>query len=90
MGGTNTADAVRWNYKGHDRVVILTDDQSSYGNPDGAYGLKVPLYIWNLAGYKASGASALNVFHGGGLSDSAFSIINTIESARSGSWPWEQ
>ena len=90
MGGTETADAVRRNFNGHDRVVLLTDEQSSYGNHDGAYGLKVPLYIWNLTGYKASGASASNVFHGGGLSDSAFSIINTIESARSGSWPWEQ
>jgi hypothetical protein len=28
LGGTNTADAIRRHYAGHDRVVIVTDEQA--------------------------------------------------------------
>ncbi|MFJ6773899.1 TROVE domain-containing protein, partial [Kitasatospora sp. NPDC091257] len=32
LGGTNTADAVRTHYRGHDRVVIVTDEQTGPGH----------------------------------------------------------
>lgn len=53
MGGTNTAEAVRANFRGHDRVVIVTDEQASYGwhgaDPTGQVPANVPVYTWNLA-----------------------------------------
>lgn len=48
MGGTNTAEAVRANFRGHDRVVIVTDEQASYGwhgaDPTGQVPANVPVY----------------------------------------------
>ncbi|WP_308207787.1 TROVE domain-containing protein [Actinomadura madurae] len=81
MGGTNTAEAVRANFRGHDRVVIVTDEQASYGwhgaDPTGQVPANVPVYTWNLAGYQhghgPSGSGNRHTF--GGLSDAAFKLI---------------
>jgi hypothetical protein len=67
MGGTHTVAAVdRW-FSGHDRVVIITDEQvgESYCLPHGYYYCRcvppdpgsvlpkwTPLFTWNLAGYR--------------------------------------
>lgn len=93
MGGTNTMGAVNANFNGHDRVVILTDEQGDsyyYGRRGGYgnYGVDVPVYVWNLAGYKPSSAGADNVFTFGGLTDDSFKSIALIESAKDGKWPW--
>lgn len=94
MGGTQTAEAVRGNYHGHDRVVIVTDEQAwgGYygGDPTDVVPPHVPVYTWNLAGYRyghgPSGADNRHTF--GGLTDAAFRMIPLLEAGRNASWPW--
>ena len=81
------------NYRGHDRVVILTDEQAhAHGQPDVADRVPptVPVYTWNLVGYRrghaASGGGNRHTF--GGLSDGAFRMIPLIEAGRAGTWPF--
>lgn len=94
MGGTNTSSAIKAHYKDHDRVVIITDEQafySYYGDPGELVPAHVPLYTWNLAGYKyghAAGGPNRHVF--GGLTDQAFRMIPLLEAGISAGWPWEQ
>ncbi|MCO6011433.1 TROVE domain-containing protein [Actinoallomurus purpureus] len=96
MGGTNTAEAVRANYRGHDRVVIVTDEQAWGGyhgaNPTGQVPDNVPVYTWNLAGYQhghgPSGHGQRHTF--GGLTDRAFGLIPLLEAGRNATWPWKQ
>jgi len=52
LGGTDTARAVRDNYRGHDRVVIVTDEQARGGDPTAEVPGRVPVYTWNLVGYR--------------------------------------
>ncbi len=97
MGGTETYAAVVGNYKNHDRVVIITDEQyDSYGwagrqgDPSDAVPANIPLYTWNLEGYKAGGKSGSQKRHTfGGLTDKAFTQIPLIEAGQTGKWPWE-
>lgn len=67
-GGTDIPSAVRQHYAGHDRVVIVTDEQTQpgylpsnmgYGHGgmqptpvDQLIAAHVPLYMWNFGGYK--------------------------------------
>jgi hypothetical protein len=96
MGGTNTAAAVRAHYRGHDRVVIVTDEQAWAGHhgadPTGKVPANVPVYTWNLAGYEyghgPSGTGNRHTF--GGLSDAAFRLVPLLESRRTAAgWPWQ-
>jgi len=96
--GTQIAAAIGNTYAGHDRVVVFTDMQTmgstryGYRNGDvsGSVPANIPLYAWNLAGYEASmmptGSGNRHEF--GGFSDSAFSIMQTLEAGASGSWPF--
>ncbi|WP_151478508.1 TROVE domain-containing protein [Streptomyces albicerus] len=93
LGGTNTTEAVRKHYKKHDRVLIVTDEQatySHYGDPTEQVPAHVPVYTWNLAGYRAghgpSGKGNRHTF--GGLSDAAFRMVPLLEAARDADWPW--
>ena len=94
-GGTNTAAAVREHYRGHDRVVLVTDKQAWAGRrgeePTRAVPARVPVYTWNLVGYRyghgPAGSGNRHVF--GGLSDAAFRMIPLIENGEQGRWPWE-
>ncbi len=89
MGGTNTAAAVRAHFAGHDRVVIVTDEQSQDGDPGNVIPKDVPLYTWNLAGYQFSGTSggkSRHVF--AGMTDQAFRMIPLLEAAEDQSWPF--
>lgn len=93
LGGTNTADAVRRWYKGHDRVVIVTDEQAWAGRgaePTRDISCRTPVYTWNLAGYQAghgpSGVPGRHTF--GGLSDAAFGLIPLIEAGQRADWPF--
>ncbi|MFD4660020.1 TROVE domain-containing protein [Kitasatospora sp. NPDC058444] len=96
LGGTNTADAVRTHYRGHDRVVIVTDEQTGPGrwggDPLAAVPAQVPVYTWNLAGYASghgpSGGAHRHTF--GGLSDAAFRLIPLLEAGADARWPWEE
>jgi hypothetical protein len=90
--GTNTELAVRANYKRHDRVVILTDEQAHWGgsaNVAMAVPAKIPVYTWNLAGYAAGHVPAYgHRYTFGGLSDEAFAMIPIIEAGEAQTWPF--
>lgn len=93
LGGTNTTEAVRRHYRKHDRVLIVTDEQYAYshhGDPTEQVPAHVPVYTWNLAGYRAghgpSGTGNRHTF--GGLSDAAFRMVPLLEAARDADWPW--
>lgn len=93
LGGTDTTEAVRRHYKKHDRVLIVTDEQYTHhhgGDPTEQIPADVPVYTWNLAGYRAghgpSGKGNRHTF--GGLSDAAFRMVPLIEASRDADWPW--
>jgi hypothetical protein len=93
LGGTDTTDAVRRHYRGHDRVLIVTDEQYTHnvhGDPTEQVPADVSVYTWNLAGYRAghgpSGTGSRHTF--GGLSDAAFRMVPLLEGARDADWPW--
>lgn len=67
IDGTDIPTAVRKHYSGHERIVIVTDEQTRPGwLPSNMYGhggmretsiddlvpKNVPVYMWNMAGYK--------------------------------------
>lgn len=91
-GGTDTAGAVQRHLRSgfHDRLVILTDEQASYGDVGHVVPERIPLYTWNLAGYERghapSGSRNSHTF--GGLSDQAFRMIPLLEAGRNASWPF--
>ncbi|HWH27937.1 MAG TPA: TROVE domain-containing protein [Mycobacteriales bacterium] len=94
LGGTNTAEAVRRHYRGHDRVLIVTDEQAWAGwhgqDPTAAVPAGVPVYTWNVAGYRyghgPSGTGNRHTF--GGLSDGAFVAVPLLERGRDAGWPF--
>jgi TROVE domain len=92
-GGTATAAAIRATFHGHDRVVIVTDEQAAHDGTEvsASIPLHVPMYTWNLAGHARghapSGFQGRHTF--GGLTDQAFKMIPLLESGRDGAWPWE-
>ncbi|MFE6334121.1 TROVE domain-containing protein [Streptomyces sp. NPDC057798] len=93
LGGTDTTGAMRRHYRKHDRVLIVTDEQYAYnrhGGPTEQVPADVPVYTWNLAGYRAghgpSGEGNRHTF--GGLSDAAFRMVPLLEAARNADWPW--
>lgn len=109
QGGTNTLQALdRW-FKGHDRVIIVTDEQAtSWAQPHGTSSfwghqpypswegkdrieaIKAPIYLFNLAGYRAGmlpvGTDRRYAF--GGLSDTGFKAIELIEAGKDQNWPF--
>lgn len=97
LGGTATASAIKQFFRGHDRVIVITDEQydgygwyGSGGDPSDAVPSNVPLYTWNLEGYKAGGKSGSQKRHTfGGLTDKAFVQIPLIEAGQTAQWPWE-
>lgn len=90
MGGTNTGAATRKHFADHDRVIIITDEQSYDGDPGTIIPKDVPLYTWNLAGYRFTGtAGGKNRHTFGGLTDQAFKMIPLLEAGEDQGWPWE-
>lgn len=91
-GGTDTAAALRQEYRSHDRVVIVTDEQTGHDRAevDRAIPQSTPMYTWNLAGYQAghapSGRGQRHTF--GGLTDAAFRMVPLLEAGRDADWPW--
>ncbi|MFV0459812.1 MAG: TROVE domain-containing protein [Actinomycetales bacterium] len=94
LGGTNTAEAVRRHYRGHDRVIIITDEQAWAGHqgaePTSVVPAQVPVYTFNVAGYRhghgPSGAGNRHTF--GGLSDQCFAAIPLLERGEDQAWPF--
>lgn len=104
--GTDIPRAIKDNLTGtHDRVVIVTDEQSRPGyvtsNMSGVvveYSINnlipktTPVYVWNMAGYKASvlNSGGPNRHSFGGLSDASFGLIDLLERRRNAHWPWKK
>ncbi|MCK1819713.1 TROVE domain-containing protein [Streptomyces sp. XM83C] len=95
LGGTDTVAAVRRHYRRHDRVLIVTDEQyapSAHGDPTEQIPAHIPVYTWNLAGYRAghgpSGRHNRHTF--AGLTDAAFRMVPLLEAGRDAAWPWER
>jgi hypothetical protein len=90
-GGTQTWGCVNAAFSGHDRIVILTDEQtadSRYAAPSTAP--DVPTYVWNLAGYGVSMVDPGRAKYVlGGLSDASFRLIPLLERGKDAPWPWE-
>lgn len=91
LGGTYTATATKKYYAKHDRVIIITDGQSHDGDPGSQVPADVPVYTWNLAGYRPThGRIGSNArFELGGLTDKAFALIPLLEAGAQGAWPWQ-
>jgi hypothetical protein len=89
-GGTETWKAVSNHLSGHDRVIILTDEQAWHGESHEVVGERIPLYTFNLAGYRVGHAPAGTdrrvTF--GGLTDQAFAAIDLLERGRDQRWPF--
>ncbi len=98
--GTQIATTLRRTYKGHDRVVIVSDMQTmpaavTYANDGAHYGAlgavpaNVPMYGFNLGGYKPTiFPSDTNRVELGGLTDATFRMIPLIEAGRNAAWPF--
>jgi hypothetical protein len=92
LGGTYTARAILNHFAGHDRIIVITDEQMHYGeDPSSAAPANVPMYTFNLVGYKPSQVpnSPNRVTIGGGLTDKSFQMIALLEAGKDGHWPWE-
>ena len=89
LGGTQTAEALQRHFADHDRVVIVTDEQA-FDDPARVLPSTVPVYTWNLAGYKGghspSGNANRHTF--GGLTDQAFAMIPLLEDGGRADWPF--
>jgi hypothetical protein len=101
-GGTETGKAIATTFRPgyHDRIILLTDEQSGNGFYNGSgyrtristeaalQDVRVPVYTWNLAGYQyghaPSGQEKRHTF--AGLSDASFRIIPLLEAGQSQDW----
>lgn len=96
MGGTLFSDAIEEHYTPgtYDRVIVITDEQfGSYhfndSNPYATVESNVPVYVWNLVGYRLGSVSGQsNVHQLGGLSSESFNLIPLIEAGEKGDYPW--
>lgn len=85
-GGTNTWQAIKKHYNGHDRIIVLTDEQShDQGKNPGCF-----MHFVNLAGYRVSTAPKdSRTFAYGGFTDQMFSTMPLLERGAAQKWPWE-
>lgn len=88
--GTQIAHAVRATYNGHQRVFIISDMQTADAGTSMAVPAHVPLYGFNLGGYKYTAVpTGTNRHEFGGLTDATFRMVPLLEAGRTGAWPWE-
>lgn len=88
-GGTATWQSTEFVYRGEDRVVIITDEQTS-DHDSGA--IKVPVISWNLSGYAAHHAQhgRANRYLVAGYNDTALQVLpSMIAVGSTGKWPWQ-
>jgi hypothetical protein len=93
ISATDTFGAIARHYAGHDRVVIVTDEQnraSRYGTLDDVLPKHVPAYVWNIGGYEVGSMAAgrVNRHTFAGLTDQAFRMVPLLEAGANGTWPW--
>lgn len=96
--GTETWTSVLQCYDGHDRIVVFTDMQDhpararvGYLNPEPVELPDVPIYVWDLAGYKGANVdtSVPGRYLMSGFTDAAFKLIAMLEQGLNAAWPWE-
>jgi hypothetical protein len=97
--GTQVHAAVKATLHGHDRVFIISDEQtvdggrgySMYGRQAEARDFgTAQVYAFNLGGYRASAfGTAPNIHHLAGLTDATFKLIPMLEAGGDGRWPWQ-
>lgn len=102
-GGTDTKTAIDTTFKGHDRIVVLTDEQANAHNgyswgrvvEQGVFSsvpAKTMCFTFNLAGDKAAHAAGSPTrVTVAGLSDQGFKMMHMLEgqTRHAGKWPWE-
>jgi hypothetical protein len=90
MGGTDTFGTLAATYAGHDRVVILTDEQAHPAG--GRRGRALPpclIVTFNLAGHRAAHLeSAADRVTVGGLTDQGFRMLDLLDRGARGGWPF--
>jgi hypothetical protein len=99
--GTEVAASLRARYRGHDRVIVVSDEQtmpaaSGFVRNGALLGVTnavpatVPMYGFNLGGYAPAMADwgASNRVELGGLTDVTFKMLPLIESGRRCDWPF--
>jgi hypothetical protein len=95
-GGTHTANAVKTTFRNHDRVIIVTDEQTfgpTRGYWQGDVGSQVPenvsVYSFNVAGYAPAMMDTTATRHQlGGMTDHTFAMIPLIEAGQKAAWPF--
>ena len=92
--GTQIAASLRARYRGHERVVVISDMQTFqdyHGDVASAVPAHVPIYGFNLGGYRAAAMpTGLGTRHEiGGMSDATFRMIPLLEAGRDAAWPWQ-
>lgn len=89
MGSTNTMQTIRATYSGHDRIVVLTDEQANFS--PGLLDYRCPIFTFNVGGQRVghleSGVKNHFTF-GGGLSDATFTLLDILDKRADGSWPF--
>ncbi|WP_433568141.1 TROVE domain-containing protein (plasmid) [Nocardia sp. CA-151230] len=100
--GTDTLGVLQERFDRHDRVVIVTDEQTTSIDPytRSRYGLPtvrpidqiipkhVNVYSWNIAGYQHGHGGGVN-WHGfGDLTDRGFDMIPLLERGKDCDWPF--
>lgn len=88
--GTAIAASLRATFRGHDRVVIVSDMQTMDSDVTFAVPASTPMYGFNLGGYRAAAlpAGQTNRVELGGLTDATFRMIPLIEAGRRADWPF--
>jgi hypothetical protein len=91
-GGTDAYTAARTHFDGHSRIVVVTDGENNgplRSWDEAGVPRSVPIYTWNMVGYKyAQDPGGPNRHTFGGLTDAAFRLIPLLENGRNGTWPW--
>lgn len=88
--GTQIAASLRTTFLGHDRVFIISDMQTMDAGVSMAVPSRVPIYGFNLGGYKtaAYATGTANRHEFGGLTDATFAMVPLLEAGRNAAWPW--
>lgn len=88
--GTNIAQSIRATYAGHERVFVISDMQTMDAGTTSAVPASVPLYGFNLGGYRhgAFPTGAGNRHEFGGLTDATFRMVPLLEAGQNAAWPF--
>ncbi|MER6592851.1 TROVE domain-containing protein [Micromonospora purpureochromogenes] len=88
------AGAAAVHFDGHNRVLIVTDEQHNsgrYTSIDQVAPKEVPVYTWNIGGYRVGANTSGTVTRHtvAGLTDHAFRLVSLLEAGRNAdTWPW--